>query len=173
MELKPDPYNNFQFRLKMDGKYVAAFNKVFGLSKDTENIKFREGDDPNIHLSPGQTMYQAINLERGVTKDVSFEQWANKVWDYHNSTTDSTKTDDVSLKDFRKNLILELFNEAGQHVLSYEIYKAWPSEFIALHDLDSLGSSLAIQSLTIQNEGWQVVDSAKPKDLPDYNLPSD
>jgi phage tail-like protein len=146
-----DPYKNFKFRLKWDNRYVAGVSKVSALKRTTEAVKHREGGDPSSsRKSPGKTEYEAITLERGVTHDVEFEQWANKVWNYG-----SGLGLEVSLKDFRKDLILELYNEGGQHVLSYKVFRCWVSEFQALPELDANANAVAIQTLKLENEGWE------------------
>ena len=112
-----DPYKNFKFRVKWDGRYVAGISKVGALKRSTEVVKHREGGDPSTsRKSPGRTKYDAITLERGVTHDVEFEQWANKVWNFG-----SGLGAEVSLKDFRKDIILELYNEAGQLAIAYKV----------------------------------------------------
>ena len=171
-----DPYRNFKFRIKWDSKYVAGVSKVSALTKSTEVIKWRSGGDPGTQRRiPGQTQYESITLERGVTHDVVFEQWANKVWDYHNTTTDDqqggTSNKDVSLKDFRKDIILEMYNEAGQKVIAYKIYQCWPSEWVAMPELDSNGNAVAIQSLKLETEGWERDTSVKEPTQPSYTLP--
>ena len=157
-----DPYKNFKFRLKWDGKYVAGISKVSALKRTTDVIEHREGGDPSIsHKSPGRTKYEAITLERGVTHDVAFEQWANKVWNYG-----AGLGSEVSLKDFRKDIVLELLNEAGQIVMAYKIYRCWVSEWQALPDLDANANAIAIQHIKLENEGWErdlsVVEPAEP-----------
>jgi phage tail-like protein len=145
-----DPYKNFKFRVKWDGKYVAGVSKVSALSRSTQVIEHREGGDPSsTRKSPGQTKYEAITLERGVTHDPSFEQWANKVWNY------GSVGNEVSLKDFRKDIIIEVYNEAGQKAIGYKVYRCWVSEFKALPDLDAKGNEIAIQSIKLENEGWE------------------
>src|ERR1700694_289806 len=120
-----DPYKNFKFRIKWGGNYVAGISKVSALKRTTEVVKHREGGDPSSsRKSPGRTEYEAITLERGVTHDIEFEQWANKVWHLNSK-------EEVSLKDFRKDIILEVLNEAGQVVISYKIFRCWVSEFQA------------------------------------------
>ena len=154
-----DPYRNYKFRVKWDGKYVAGVSRVSALTRTTHVITHPSGGDPSTPRVPGQSEYEAITLERGVTHDVAFEQWANKVWDYHNSTIDDqqggTGNQDISLKDFRKDIILEVYNEAGQKVLAYKIYRCWPSEFRAVPEFDANGNAVAIQSLRLENEGWE------------------
>jgi len=147
-----DPYKTFKFRLKLpDGNYVAGLSKVGALKRTTDVIKWREGGDPSTsHKTPGHTEYEAISLERGVTHDIQFEQWANKVWNYGQGLGA-----EVSLKDFRKDLILEIYNEAGQLALAYNLYRCWPSEFVAFPDLDASANSIAIQTLKLENEGWE------------------
>src|SRR4030095_14182532 len=134
------PYKNFKFRVKWDGKYVAGVSKVSGLKKTTEVVKHREGGDPSSsRKSPGRTEYEAITLERGVTHDTDFEVWANKVWNFG-----SGLGAEVSLKDFRKDVILDVYNEAGQLAISYQIFRTWVSEFQALSDMDANAHDVAI-----------------------------
>lgn len=159
-----DPYRTYKFRLRLpDGKYVAGLSKVSALKRSTEVVKHREGGDPSTsRKAPGQTEYEAITLERGVTHDATFEQWANKVWNYG-----SGLGAEVSLKDFRKDLVLEIYNEAGQLVIAYKLYRCWPSEFTAFPDLDASSSAIAIQSLKLENEGWE-----RDYDVPEPAEPS-
>lgn len=146
-----DPYKNFKFRVKWDGKYVAGVSKVSGLKRTTEVIQHREGGDPSTsRKSPGRTEYDPITLERGVTHDPEFEKWASKVWSFR-----SGSGAEVSLKDFRKDIILELYNEAGQLVLAYKIFRCWVSEYQILPVLDANGSAIAIEQIKLENEGWQ------------------
>jgi phage tail-like protein len=149
--LRFDPYKNFKFRLKWDGKYVAGISKVTGLKRTTEVVKHREGGDPSSsRKSPGRNEYDAITLERGVTHDTEFELWANKVWSYGN-----TLGQEVSLQDFRKDVILELYNEAGQKVIAYKIYRCWVSEWQSMPNLDANANAVAIQHIKLENEGWE------------------
>ena len=146
-----DPYKNFKFRVKWDSRYVAGVSKVSSLKRTTEVVKHREGGDPSTsRKSPGRTEYEAITLERGVTHDTEFEKWANKVWNYGSGLGTET-----SLADFRKDIILEFYNEAGQLALSYKIYRCWVSEFQALPDLDANANAVAIARLKLENEGWE------------------
>jgi phage tail-like protein len=146
-----DPYKNFKFRVKWDGKYVAGVDKMSPLVRKTEVIQFRNGGDPSSsRKSPGKTEYSPITLERGVTHDTEFEKWANKVWNYG-----SALGVEVSLKDFRKDIIIELCNEAGQVAIAYKVYRCWVSEYEALPGLDANASAVAIQKITLQNEGWE------------------
>jgi len=146
-----DPYKTFRFRVMWDGKYVAGVSKVGGLTRTTQVVTHREGGSPGMaHRSPGQTEYAAITLERGVTHDLEFEKWASKVWTYGNAAGK-----EVSLKDFRKDVVIELYNEAGQKVIAYKVYRCWVSEYKALPDLDASANAVAIQSIKLENEGWE------------------
>ena len=157
-----DPYKKFKFRVKWDGKYVAGVSRVSPLRRITEVVTFRNGGDPSTsHKSPARTEYAPNNLERGVTHDLEFEQWANKVWDFG-----SGLGSEVSLKDFRKDIILELLNEAGQVVLRYMVFRCWVSEYVALPELDADAHAVAIQRIVLENEGWErdtsVVEPQEP-----------
>lgn len=160
----PRPYLNHKFQIMMDGKYVAGVSKVSGLTRKTNPVKHREGGSPGIsQVSPGLTEYDAITLERGVTQDVEFEKWANKVWSHANSVGKES-----SLKDFRKDIVIELHNEAGQKVLAYKVYRCWVSEFTALPDLDANANTVAIQKIKLENEGWERDTEVKEPDPPSY-----
>ncbi|KUG57430.1 phage tail protein [Serinicoccus chungangensis] len=146
-----DPYKNFKFRVKWDGRYVAGVSKVGALKRTTEVVKHREGGDPSSsRKSPGRSEYEAITLERGVTHDQDFEQWANKVWNFG-----SGLGTEISLADFRKDLIIEVYNEAGQVVISYKVFRCWVSEYQPLPELDANGNGVAISSIKLENEGWE------------------
>jgi len=146
-----DPYKNFKFRVKWDGRYVAGISKVSVLTRTTEVVTHREGGDPSTNRkAPGRTNFEAITLERGVTHDTEFEQWAKKVWDFN-----SGLGKEVSLADFRKNIIIELYNNSGQLVIAYHVYRCWVSEYKCMPDLDANGNAVAIQSLKLENEGWE------------------
>jgi phage tail-like protein len=146
-----DPYKNFKFRLKWDGQYVAGISKVSALKRTTEVVKHREGGDPSTsRKSPGRTEFEAVTMERGVTHDANFEAWARKVWNFGAGLGAET-----SLKDFRKDIILEFYNEAGQLALAYKIFRCWVSEYQALPDLDANANAVAIQHIKIENEGWE------------------
>ena len=157
-----DPYKNFKFRVKWDGRYVAGISKVSALKRTTEVVVHREGGDPSTsRKSPGRTKFDAITLERGVTHDTEFEKWANKVWNFG-----SGLGAEVSLKDFRKDLIIEVYNEAGQLAIAYKVYRCWVSEYQAQADLDANANAVLIQTLKLENEGWErdydVVEPSEP-----------
>ena len=129
-------------------------------------MEYREGGDPStVRKSPGQTKYEAITLERGVTHDPEFEQWAGKVWNFG-----AGLGSEVSLADFRKDIIIEVYNEAGQVAISYKLYRCWVSEFQSLPDLDASANAVAIQTLKLENEGWErdvsVTEPSEPSFVP-------
>jgi len=159
---RDDPYKTYQFKVMWEGKYVAGVSKVSGLTRTTQVVNHREGGSPGVaRRSPGQTEYSPITLERGVTHDLEFEQWVNKVWTLGNSVGK-----EVSLIDFRKDIIIELYNDAGQKVLAYKIFRCWVSEYTAMPDLDASANAVAIQSITLQNEGWELDTSVtEPTEL--------
>ncbi len=163
-----DPYKNFKFRVKWDGRYVAGVSKVGSLRRTTEVVRHREGGDPSSsRKSPGRTEYEPITLERGVTHDTEFEKWANKVWNFG-----AQLGSEVSLKDFRKEITLELYNEAGQLAVAYKIYRCWVSEFQSLPDLDANANAVAIQHIRLENEGWERdVDVTEPTE-PTFTEPA-
>jgi phage tail-like protein len=157
-----DPYKNFKFRIKWDGKFVAGVSKVGGLKRTTEVVEHREGGDPStVRKAPGQSKFEAITLERGVTHDPEFEAWANKVWSFGAGLGSES-----SLADFRKDVIIEMYNEAGQLVIAYQVFRCWVSEYQALPELDASANAVAIQTLKLENEGWQrdeaVTEPAEP-----------
>lgn len=163
-----DPYKNFKFRVKWDGRYVAGISKVSALKRTTEVVEHRDGADPSsARKSPGRTKYDAITLSRGVTHDPEFERWANKVWNLG-----AGLGSEVSLKDFRKDLIIELYNEAGQLVIAYKVFRAWVSEFQSLPELDSNANAIAIQTLKLENEGWERDESVAEPTEPSFVHPS-
>ena len=163
-----DPYKNFKFRVRWDDRYVAGVSRISSLRRTTEVIEHREGGDPSTsRKSPGRTQFDAITLERGVTHDPAFEQWANKVW-----TLGAGLGSEVSLKDFRKDIIIDFYNEAGQLALSYKIYRCWISEYHPLPELDANANAIAIQMIKLENEGWERDTSVTEPTEPSFTLPA-
>jgi phage tail-like protein len=163
-----DPYKNYKYLLYWDGKPVAGISKISPLKRSTEVIEHRSGGDPSTtYKSPGQTKFEAITLERGVTHDPEFEKWANKVW-YQGASLGTQ----LSLKDFRKDIRIVVLNEAGQTSIAYNVYRCWPSEFQAIADLDASGNAVLIQTLVLQNEGWERDEAVTEPSEPSYTIPS-
>jgi len=168
-----DPYKNFKFQVWWDGRAVAGISKVGALRRTTDPVEHREGGDPStVRKSPGQTKYEAVTLERGVTHDKDFEQWANKVWNYGSLPTGKGDSKEVSLKNFRKDITIKLMNEAGQTVIAYRVYRCWVSEFQALPELDASANAVAIQTLKLENEGWEREYGTKEPKEPDFVEPA-
>jgi len=163
-----DPYKNFKFRVKWDGRYVAGVSKVSALKRSTEMVEHREGGDPSTaRKSPGRTKFEAVTLERGVTHDLEFERWANKVWNFG-----AGLGSEVSLKDFRKDISIEVYNEAGQKVIAYNLFRCWGSEWQSLPDLDANANAIAIQTIKLENEGWERDLSVPEPSEPTFTEPA-
>ncbi len=144
-----DPYKNFKFRVRWDGKVVAGLSKVSLLKQSTEPVTHREGGDPSsARLTPSVWKFEPITLERGVTHDLEFEKWAKLIWNVEGDAA-------ISLKNFRKDIIIELLNEQGIVAKAYKIYRCWVSEYQALPELDANAHVVAIEKLVLQNEGWE------------------
>ena len=144
-----DPYKNFKFRIKWDGRYVAGVSKISALKQSTEPVTHREGGDPSTsRVSPSTWKFEPITLDRGLTHDPEFENWAKKVWNVEGDAV-------ISLKDFRKDLIIELLNEQGVVAKAYKVYRCWVSSYQALPELDANAHAVAIEQMVLQNEGWE------------------
>lgn len=145
-----DPYKNFKFRVTWDGRVIPGISKVSPLLRTTETVRHREGGDlSRMVTSPGKTRFEPITLERGVTHDTAFEDWANQVFNVEGDAA-------VSLKGFRQDLVISLFNLSGQLVKSYFVFRCWVSEYQALSELDATGeTSVAIERIVLQHDGWQ------------------
>jgi phage tail-like protein len=163
------PYPNFHFKVSWGGNYVAGVSKIGALTRQTQVMRHRNGGEPAmVHLAPGQTEYGPIIMERGVSYDPAFEQWANQAFDLANSRGNNA----TALADFRKDLIIEVYDEAGRVVLSYNVYRAWVSELTAMSELDANGNSFVIQSITVQNEGWERDFKVKEPPENSFTVPS-
>ena len=161
-----EPYKNFKFRVRWDGKIVAGISKVGMLKRTTTPISHREGGDPSTsRKSPGRNEFDAIMLERGVTHDPEFELWAGKVWNISGGAGG-----EVSLRDFRKDIFIEVYNEAGQLVITYKVFRCWVSEFQSLPDLDANANAIAIQHIKLENEGWERDTDVKEPTEPSFNI---
>jgi phage tail-like protein len=146
-----DPYKSFKFRVRWEGRVVAGVSKVSALKRSTEVISHREGGAPSLQrVMPGHTRFEPVTLERGISHDVDFEDWANQVF-----RLGSAQGQEMALKGFRKDVTLELMNEAGQLALAYRLYRCWVSEYSALPELDANGNAVAIETMTLVHEGWE------------------
>jgi phage tail-like protein len=147
--MRRDPYNSFRFKVKWDGQYVAGVDRVSALVRSTDVVEHRDGGQPGIELkSPGRTKFAPITLERGVTHDRAFEEWANKVWKLGSQR-------ETSIVDFRKDITIDVFNEADEKVLSYLVHRCWVSEYQALPELDANSDAVALEHIKLEHEGWE------------------
>jgi phage tail-like protein len=162
-----DPYKNFKFRVKWDGRYVLGVSKISPLKRTTEVVKHRSGGDASTpRKSLGRTEYESVTLERGITHDVEFERWANKVW-----LVNQGLGREVSLKDFRKDIVIELLNEAGQVAIAYKLFRTWVSECQAAPELDANANAVAIESLKLECEGWERDPEVPEPVEPSFQVP--
>jgi phage tail-like protein len=144
-----DPYQGFKFRVKWDGRVVPAVFRVSALRRVTETVEHREGGDPSTsRQAPGATRFEPIVLERGLTHDPCFEQWANLVF---NPQGDAA----MSLRSYRKEVTIELLNHQGSVVMAFQVHRCWVAEYQALPDLDANGTCVAVERLTLAHEGWE------------------
>jgi phage tail-like protein len=138
------------------------------LKRTTEVVTHRVGGDPSSsRKSPGRTEFDAITLERGVTHDLDFEQWANKVWNFGSGLGSET-----SLQDFRKDITIEVYNEAGQLALAYNVFRCWVSEYQAVPELDANANAVAIQAIKLENEGWERDIAVSEPSEPSFTEPA-
>src|SRR2546421_7421855 len=157
-----DPYKAFRFLVYFGGNTspVAAVSKVGGLKRSSDVIEYKQGGDGITRKGLGRTKYEPITLERGVTHDPDFEEWANaaQVLDKGSPST--------SLDKLRRDVRIELLNESGQPVHRYVLHRCWVSEYQALPDLDAGANAIAIEHIKLEHEGWEHDLSLKePKEL--------
>ncbi|GAA4005683.1 phage tail protein [Allokutzneria multivorans] len=148
-----DPYKNFRFRVRYSDRsdYIAAVSKISGLKRSTEVVKHRAGGDPTTSRKlPGRTEYEAVTLERGVTFDTEFANWANSVWSFRRVGGGVA----TSLATFRRDLVIDVLDDGGSVVSSYSLHRAWVSEYQALSDLDANANAVLIEHIKLENEGW-------------------
>lgn len=163
-----DPYKAFKFRVRWDGRVVAGVSKISPLKRTIEVIEHREGGDPSsTRRSPGKAAYEAVTLERGVTHDREFLRWANAVWNFG-----AGAGSEVSLQTFRKDIILELMNEAGQVALSWQLFECWVSEYQAIGELDANGNAVAIEMIKLENHGFTIDENVTEPTEPSFVEPT-
>jgi len=130
-------YRQYRYRLRYKGHEIAGFRGM-GL----------------LHpLTPGRAKSETVTLKRGVTQDSQFQQWANSV------TKSATGAPPAA---FRKNVSLEVYNEAGQVVQRFTFTKSWVSQYSALPVLNANGNAVAIEHIKIEVEGWVIDTRATP-----------
>jgi len=144
-----DPYKNFKFRVILDGKAVPGVSKVSGLRRTTEVVLHRDGGLPShFQKAPGLTRFEPITLERGITHDTTFEDWADLAFNQQGDAA-------MSLKNFRKDMLIDLLNQQGSVVLAFMVYRCWVAEYQALPELDANGNAVAIETITLEHEGFE------------------
>lgn len=146
-----DPYKNYRFLVFFGDVVdpVAGVSKVSGLKRSSDAIDYKEGGNAITLKGIGRTKYEPITLERGVTHDLDFEEWANAAQKLDKGAAQS------SLSKLRKTIRIALLNEAGQKVQQYTVHRCWVSEFQALPDLDAGGNAFALETIKIEHEGWE------------------
>jgi phage tail-like protein len=146
-----DPYKTFRFLVYFGTATtpVAGVSKVGGLKRSADVIEYKQGGDAITRKGLGRVKYEPITLERGITHDRDFEEWADAAQVLDKGSPSS------SLKNLRRQVRIELLNEAGQPVHRYTVHRCWVSEFQGLADLDAGGNAIAIEHIKLENEGWE------------------
>jgi len=146
-----NPYPNYAFLVYFgfSTSPVAAVSKVSALKCSSDVIEYKDGGSLIILKGLGRTKYEPITLERGLTFDQDFADWANaaQLLDKGAPTR--------SLKNLRKEVRIDLLNEARQPVYRFFVHRCWVSEYQALPDLDAGANAIAIEHLKLENEGWE------------------
>lgn len=146
---RTDPYRNFKFRVRWDGKQIPGISRVSPLRRSTEVVAHRDGGDiSSVRHSPGVTTYEPITLERGITHDTSFEDWANLTFSIQGDAA-------VSLKNYRKDIQIDLLNLQGVVVRSFAVYRCWVSDYLPLPELVADQAVIAVERIVLQHEGWE------------------
>ena len=142
-----DPYRNFRFKVKINNEVVAGLSKMSALKKSTEGIDwFEAGDNFNPRRLPGKTKYEPVTLEKGMTEDKVFEDWANLVNKFQGNL--------IAPDNFRKDIQIQVCNMNGEPVVTFNIFSCWVSEFQAVPDMDVTQNGVAIQTIKLENEGF-------------------
>ena len=144
-----DPYKNFKFRVFMGTEEVAAVTKVSALKYTTEVITNRDGGMISAVVnSPGQTKSEPITLDRGLTANRTFEDWASQVFS-------PLGDGGTNLASMRRNLQIKLLNLQGNVVMQWNVYGCWVSEYTALPELDANANAFAFETIVLQNTGFE------------------
>ena len=146
-----DPYKNFKFRVRWDGRFVAGVSKVGALKRTTEVVEHRDG---RRQLHEPQVARAHRSSSRSRSSAASPTTSSSRPGPTRSGTSRAGLGAEVSLADFRKDIIIELYNEAGQLAIAYKVFRCWVSEYQALPELDANANAVAIQSIKLENEGW-------------------
>jgi phage tail-like protein len=144
-----DPYKVFKFQVIVDGSIVPGVSRVSALCRHTEPVSYRSGAFPSYFLrTPGSTTFDPIILERGVTHDTTFEDWAELAYSPAGDAA-------MSLRNFRKDMRINLLNMQGTVVLSYMVYRCWVSQYQPLPELNADANDVAIETIVLEHEGFE------------------
>lgn len=142
---RADPYRDFRFRVKWDGRIVAGVHRISGLRRVAGVVEYRDGGDAGpVHKSPGRIDFEPVTLERAITHDLEFDAWARQ----------SNGADTTALARLRRDVSIEVDDAQGRHVATFHVHRCWVSAYEVLPGLDALDGA-AIERLTLQNEGWE------------------
>lgn len=145
-----DPYKNFKFRVVWNNNAVAGLSKMSAIKRTTEVVEWREAGGPSIiRKMPGRTKCEPVTLEAGLTHDRQFLEWADQV---NNPQGDA----DTSLKNYRKEVTIEVLNMQGEKAIAITLQRAWVSEFQMLPEMDANANAVAIQILKLEYEGFKL-----------------
>ena len=159
-----DPYKNFKFRVKWDGKYVPGIFRVHGFMRRTLTKKLPGPERHPFRYAPARTTFDPIILIRGRTHDTEFENWANQIW---NIDIDP----DEEPTEYKKNITVELFNEAGQLAIAYNVFNCWPIRYNPLGKLDANDTEIATETLVLIHEGWERDKNVAEPSEPSFTEP--
>ena len=73
-----DPFKNYRFLVYLGTSTspVAGVSKVSAFKRSSDVIEYKEGGNSLIRKGLGRTKYEPITIERGVTFDGDFADWA-------------------------------------------------------------------------------------------------
>lgn len=152
-----DPYRTFKFRVRFGDTTVAGVTKVSALTRTVTPTELKEaGDLLSPRNSPGAVRYDDVVLEKGLSMDNAFEDWANAVV--------QLQADPGSTSGFKRTVYIDVYDLNGnpqdrksQPITSYKLNRAWITKYTALPELDASGGGFGIQSVTLRHEGWERV----------------
>lgn len=144
-----DPYRNFQFEVEIAGLLRAGFQKVSGMKRTTDVTEYREGgDNATPRKLVGQTKYDNITLERGMSNDDDFNTWSKEIF-----KLDGVGGANPPAVGFRRRVVIYLKDKDGARVKKWVVKRAWPCEK-SEGDLDASSSDVMIQTLILCHEGY-------------------
>ncbi|MFI4976757.1 MAG: phage tail protein [Caulobacterales bacterium] len=139
---QPDALRNGRFRVSWDGRVIPGVTEVSPLGRTTEVVTHEEGGwSPTVQTSPGRTTFEPVTLERGLSRDTAFADWA-------------AQTLQAAPANPRKNVRLEVLGDSGQPILAYNLYRCWVSEYQPLPELDQAASGPLTERITLECDEW-------------------